>query len=257
MTKCQDQTGGDTPRHMCITFDYDEEIVAQVNDGYRVRYVARDIEGIPDGPQKQELMAQMVTLDLLTDAGGDPIALQDRPALFQELRRVLPQGSASEQTIQMFERMDDATAARVFSKDFSPFSSFQGLTPQDVGVPFSQHISSPFPLLPSQMVAGTATFQVDGIDHGANVAHAHFEYSYDADSMASAVRALMASVAPNVAQGAADMRVQLSRRVDGEVDLASGATTHVRSVQTADVIQGGQTMHRVDTEELTRCLHPG
>ncbi|MFT3728422.1 MAG: hypothetical protein QM759_11415 [Terricaulis sp.] len=258
MRKCQDATeNGQAPTHHCATFVYDEEIVAAVRDGYRIRYTARAVEGAGTPAQNQAVLAQLqaAPLDVVADASGTPIAFQDRAEFFAHLRAALPQDdpAAVNATMNLFARMDDRTAVTTFSKDFAPLSAFQGLDAAEVGTPESRGVSAPFPLLPSQPVDGTQTFALDSVDAHAGTAAAHFETTYSAESLTRAIAALRASVAGQGRAMPSNLEVRMSERSDGVIDIATGAVKHVHNVRTADVVQDTtQLMHRVDTLDLDR-----
>jgi hypothetical protein len=252
ISKCQDTTAsGHAPQHVCVTSTYDEEIVARAGDGYRIRYVATGV----DGPGGAAALAQLqaIPLDLVTDASGAPLRLQDRVAFFQNLRQAMahdgPSGAA---TIHMFEQMDDQSAANVFAREFSTLSRFQDLVPVNVGEVQVFHSSSPFPLAPSQMLDATVTFQVDSVDQAHGAANAHFDTTYTPESMAGAIQALMASVTQQGRTPPRDFQVHLSGHLEGVIDAATGAATHTRAVQTIDMVSDGQTTQRVETVSVDR-----
>jgi len=261
LTKCTDgaqQSGA--PAHECVTFVYDEEIVARVGDGYRIRYVATNVEG-PGGRTALAIL-QRLPLDLDTDASGYPLRVENRQALLEGMAHSGPQTdpAASAEVTRSYEQMDDAAFASVVAKDFLPLSEFQNISAA-VGETHSQATQSPFPFFPSATLSATVDFQVDRVDHAPGTAFAHYETHYDPASVAHALEAWRQSIIaqqtrPAPGESLADARFQMTIRVDGEVDLASGETRRAHSVRAVDATLNGQALHRAETSEIVRISPP-
>ena len=259
LTKCIDSTqGSQTPTHECGTFVYDEEIVSRVGDGYRIRYVATAVEG--PGGRAALAQLQRLPLDLDTDASGYPVRVENRQALLAGLSQSLPQGdpTALAGTMRTYEAMDDAAFASVVARDFIPLSEFQNIAAA-VGETRSQATQSPFPLFPSAILSGSVDFQVERIDPTAGIAQAHYETHYDSASVAHALEAWRQNIMaqqpqPAASEGLRDAHFQLTIRIEGDVDVASGQTKHAHSVRAVDVTLNGQAIHRVETSEIARTI---
>lgn len=258
ITKCSDaQQGQQAPTHQCGVFVYDEEVVARTAEGLHLRYVATRVEGA--GAEAALAMLRRLVLDLDTDESGVPLRIENRQQFLQTLRQTLPQDdtAAIDSTMHLFEQMDDAMLARALAKDFVSLSNFQGID-AEVGEERTQAVQMPFPLMQSEILTGTVTFALDSVDRTAGVVNAHLETRYDDASIAQAIQAFQASVLAqrNEPAPTEPMTFRMTDRMDGVVDLASGATRSIRSVRSMDAAQGANTIRRTDTMEIVRSPAP-
>lgn len=260
LNKCIDASQDSVAdEHHCVGYTYDEEIVARTPDGYRIRYVATGIDGsVPDADRALAVLRGL-PLDLDTDSAGVPERLENQRELIEHLRQTMPSDAAGAGTLRLYEQMDSATAASVFARDFAPLSTFQGAA-LDVGAPRTVQTTMPFPLQTSQTLNVQVVFEIDRVDAAAGRAYAHMDTIYDPESVAHALQAFAATVAPQNHDAAAAFsgaHMQLVGHMEGVLDTATGATLHVHQVRSMELAQSnGHVMRQVETIDIDRTPAP-